>query len=163
MTTTTTHGSFVLERTYAASPQRVFAAWSDPQAKRTWFAEGEGWEVQSYELDFREGGAEKSKFRFLKGEEMFGEKTVFGNDTVFNEIVPNERIIYTYAMDRNGKRFSVSLATVELKPAGHSTRLVLTENAAFFDGADGVTMREQGWQELLGKLDEFLTKTGANA
>ncbi len=159
--TTTTHGSFVIERTYSASPQRVFAAWVDPVAKRAWFVEGDGWDVQSYELDFREGGTEKSRFLFLKGEEMFGVGTVFGNDTVFNEIVPNERIIYTYAMDRNGARFSVSLATVEIKATDTGSRLILTENAAFFDGADGVKMREQGWQDLLGKLDAFLNKDGA--
>src|SRR5690606_9607825 len=105
--TTTTHGSFVIERTYSASPQRVFAAWADPAAKRAWFVEGEGWDVQSYELDFREGGAERSKFLFRKGEETFGEKTIIGNHTLFNEIIPNERIIFTYSMDRNGVRFSV--------------------------------------------------------
>ena len=122
--TTTTHASFVIERRYDASPQRVFAAWSDPAAKRQWFVEGEGWEIQSYELDFREGGAEKSRFRHLKGEEIFGEKTIFGNETVFSEIVPNERIIFTYSMDRNGVRFSVSLASVELNAAGAGTRMI---------------------------------------
>lgn len=152
----TTHASFLIERTYPASPQRVFAAWADPAAKRAWFVEGEGWEIQSYEFDFREGGAEKSAFRFLKGEELFGEKTVFSNETVFDEIVANERIIFTYSMDRNGVRFSVSLATVEFKPADNGTRLIFTEHGAFFDGADGVKMREQGWQELLGKLDAHL-------
>lgn len=159
--TTTTHGSFVIERTYSAAPQRVFAAWADPAAKRAWFVEGEGWDIQSYEIDFREGGAERSTFLFLKGEETFGERTVFGNETVFNEIVPNERIIFTYSMDRNGKRFSVSLATVEIKPADSGARLIFTEHGAFFDGADGVKMREAGWNELLGKLDAFLTKNGA--
>jgi uncharacterized protein YndB with AHSA1/START domain len=152
------HGSFIIERRYDASPQRVFAAWSDPAAKRQWFVEGEGWEIQSYEIDFREGGTEKSRFRHLKGEEIFGEKTIFGNETVFNEIVPNERIIFTYAMDRNGVRFSVSLASVELSAAGAGTRMVFTEHAAFFEGGDGVQMREAGWRELLGKLDQFLTK-----
>lgn len=158
--TTTTHGSFIVERTYNASPQRVFAAWADPVAKRAWFVEGEGWDILSYELDFREGGTEKSTFRFLKGEEVFGEKTVFGNDTVFDEVVPNERIIFTYSMDRNGKRFSVSLATLEFKPADKGTRLIFTEHGAFFDGADGIKMREAGWHELLGKLEEYLA-TGA--
>ena len=112
MPTTTTHASFVVERRYGAAPKRVFAAWADPRAKRAWFAEGEGWEIQKYELDFREGGAETSKFRFEKGQETFGEDTWFGNDTVFNEIVPNERIIFTYSMDRNGARFSVSIAAL---------------------------------------------------
>lgn len=158
---TTTHGSFIIERRYSAAPQRVFAAWADPIAKRAWFAEGEGWDIQSYALDFREGGTETSKFRFLKGEETFGETTYFGNDTVFNEIIPNERIIFTYSMDRNGARFSVSLTTLELKPVGQGTRLIFTEHGAFFDGADGIKMREAGWHELLQKLEGHLTKSAA--
>lgn len=157
---TTTHASFVIERRYDASPHRVFAAWADPVAKRAWFAEGEGWDIQSYELDFRQGGRETSRFRFLKGEEIFGEKTWFGNETTFNEIVPSERIVFTYAMDRNGARFSVSLASVEFSKADKGTRLIFTEHAAFFDGADGAQMREAGWQELLGKLDAFLNAHG---
>lgn len=154
--TTTTHASFVIERRYDSAPQRVYAAWSDPAAKRQWFVEGEGWAIQSYELDFREGGTEKSKFRHLKGEDIFGEKTVFGNETVFNEIVPDERIIFTYSMDRNGVRFSVSLASVELKAAGAGTRMIFTEYATFFEGGDGAQMREAGWRELLDKLDQYL-------
>ncbi len=155
---TTTHATFIVERTYSASPQRIFAAWSDPVAKRAWFVEGEGWEIESYAVDFREGGTETSRFRFLKGEETFGEKTFFGNNTVFNEIVPNERIVFTYSMDRNGVRFSVSLASVELKHAAGGTRLIFTEAGAFFDGADGPKMREAGWNELLQKLDDHLVE-----
>jgi len=158
MTTTTTHASFVIERTYAAAPPRVFAAWRDPEAKRAWFAEGEGWEIQSYELDFREGGVEKSQFRFAKDDKTSGEKTTIGNDTVFNEIIDNERIIFTYAMDRNGLRFSVSLASVELTPAGAGTRLIFTEHGAYFDGGDSVKMREAGWDDLLRKLGDHFAK-----
>lgn len=156
--TTTTFGSFVIERRYNAAPQKVFAAWADPVAKRAWFAEGEGWEIKSYELDFREGGTERSTFRHLSGVETFGEQTWFGNETMFNEIVPNQRIIFTYSMDRNGVRFSVSLASVELSPMEKGTRMVFTEHGAFFDGADGAKMREAGWQELLQKLDEHLAQ-----
>ena len=116
--TTTTHASFVIERLYSASPKRVFAAWSDPVAKRAWFVEGEGWDIQSYEIDFREGGSEKSIYGFRRGEEVFGEKTAFTNETVFNEIIENERIVFTYSMARNGARFSVSLATVEIAAPG---------------------------------------------
>lgn len=152
----TQHASFVIERLYAAAPPRLFAAWSDPAAKRAWFVEGEGWEIQSYALDFREGGLETSRFRFLRGKEMFGEDTTFGNETVFNEIVPGERIVFTYAMDRNGVRFSVSLASVEFKPAGNGTRMIFTEHAAFFEGSDGPQMREDGWRGLFDKLGAYL-------
>ena len=113
--TTTTHASFVIERHYSASPPRVYAAWADPEAKRAWFVEGEGWDIQSFDIDFREGGSEKSVYGFRRGEEVFGEKTAFSNETVFNEIIENERIVFTYSMARNGRRFSVSLATVEIK------------------------------------------------
>lgn len=156
--TTTTHGSFIIERRYSAAPARVFAAWADPGAKRAWFVEGEGWDIESYDLDFREGGKETSRFHFQKGPEVFGENTWFSNETVFNEIAPNERIVYTYAMARNGVRFSISLASVEFHVADKGTRLILTEHGAFFEGGDGVKMREQGWQELLTRLDAYLSK-----
>jgi uncharacterized protein YndB with AHSA1/START domain len=154
--TNTQHATFIIERSYPASPQRVFAAWKDPASKRAWFAEGEGWDIRSYELDFREGGAEKSRFRVTGKANPFPPETTFGNETVFNEIVDNERIIFTYSMDRDGLRFSISLASVEMKPEGAGTRLIFTEQAAFFDGGDGPKLREQGWRDLLGKLGEFL-------
>ena len=154
----THHGTFFIERRYDAAPQRVFAAWRDPASKRAWFVEGKGWELCSYELDFREGGREASSFRFLDGVKTFGEETVFANETVYDEIIANERLIFTYAMSRNGKRFSVSLATVEFKADGAGARLMFTEHAAFFEGADGLAMREQGWQELLTRLGGFLAK-----
>ena len=84
--TTTTHASFVIEHRYGAAPQRVFAAWADPAAKRAWFAEGEGWDIRSFELDFREGGREASRFRVVGGANPFPPDTTFGNETVFNEI-----------------------------------------------------------------------------
>jgi uncharacterized protein YndB with AHSA1/START domain len=155
----TAHGSFVIERRYDASPQRVFAAWANPDAKRAWFAEGEGWDIRSFELDFREGGRETSRFRVVGASNPFPPETTFGNETVFNEIIPNERIIFTYSMDRDGMRFSVSLVSVELKAADKGTRLIFTEHSAFFEGADGVKMREAGWQELLQKLDEHLSRS----
>jgi uncharacterized protein YndB with AHSA1/START domain len=156
----TTHASFIIERRYAHTPSRVFAAWADPRAKRAWLAEGEGWDIQSFELDLREGGSERSRLRVVGAKNPLPPETSFGNETVFNEIVPNERIIFTYSMDRDGVRFSVSLAALELHPDGAGTRLIFTEHATFFEGGDGPAMREAGWQDLLGKLGEYLEADG---
>jgi uncharacterized protein YndB with AHSA1/START domain len=60
------HATFVIERTYDATPARVFKAFADPVAKRRWFVEGEGWEVDAFELDFRVGGFERSRFRGIR-------------------------------------------------------------------------------------------------
>jgi hypothetical protein len=41
---------------------------------------------------------------------------------------------------------------VELEAAGAGTRLVYTEQGAFFEGANGPSSRKQGWSELLERL-----------
>lgn len=145
------HDSFTIERTFAAPPERVFAAFADPVKKRRWFVEGEHWTVDAFEVDFREGGYERSRFRFKDGLEMT-------NDTHYHDIVPGRRIVNSYAMTWGGKRISVSLATVDIEPEGSGSRVRFTEQAAFFEGSDGIEMRRQGWTELIGKLEDELAQ-----
>jgi uncharacterized protein YndB with AHSA1/START domain len=47
---TVVHASFTIERHYPVPPQRVYRAFADEATKRRWFAEGEGWEVERFEL-----------------------------------------------------------------------------------------------------------------
>ena len=99
------HSTFSIERTYPSAPSRVFAAFSNQATKRRWFVEGEGWEIDEFSLDFRVGGREVSRFRFKGGAPM-------DNDTVYLDIVPDQRIVFAYTMTVGDKRISVSLATV---------------------------------------------------
>ena len=146
-----THATFVIERSYPHSPSRVFQAFADTEAKRRWFAEGEGWEIESFDADFRVGGQENSRFRFNGG-------PVIGNDTVYQDIVPNERIIIAYSMAIGGDRISSSLATMEFAPDGNGTLLKFTEQGAFLDGHDDVPSREAGTRELLEALARELDR-----
>jgi len=155
---TVIHSTFVIERDYPSSAARVFAALSDPTQKRRWFAEGEGFNVVSFEMDFQVGGFERSRFRF-KASTPLPEGTACANDTVFLDIVADERIVLAYTMSIAGKRISSSQATFVLVPAGTGTRLVFTEQAAFFAGADGPQMREDGWQRLFGSLSRELARS----
>lgn len=142
-----THSTFTIERHYGASPQRVFRAFSHPKAKRRWFAEGEGWTVERYELDFKIGGYEGGSFRF-------GDGPPIRNDTWYQDIVPDQRIICAYTMTIGDNRISASLATTEFKPADKGTLLVYTEQGAFLDGHDNVAQREAGMKELLSMLEK---------
>ena len=151
-----THATIVIERTYDASPARVFAAWADPRAKARWFAGPEEWESGAYELDFQVGGRERASGGPPGG-------PVHTYEAHYHDIVPNERIIIAYDMHLDGTRISVSLATVEFKPAGAGTRLIFTEQGAFLDGFDDPALREQGTRELLDALDQELRREPAKA
>lgn len=139
------HATFTIERVYDATPAQVFKANSDQAIKRRWFAEGEGFVVQTYELDFRVGGLEICRFRYGEGDPMT-------YDGVFQDIVPDERIITAYSMTIGGKRISSSLATTQLRVEGRKTRLVFTEQGAYLDGHDNVKEREEGSRALLEAL-----------
>ena len=143
------HATFVIERNYDAAPARVFAAWADKSAKGQWFGPSEG----DHELDFREGGRE----HLLA--DVHG--AVYTYDALYEDIVPDERIVFTYNMHRDGRRMSVSVTTVELVPAGGKTHLRYTEQGVFLDGEDTAEQREQGTQELLNKLGEALAHGAA--
>jgi uncharacterized protein YndB with AHSA1/START domain len=143
------HASFALERRLDAAPARVFAAWAGPAVKRLWFGDADGWEDVGHSLDFRVGGREFSSARQPGG-------PLHVNDTVFLNIVPERRIVFAYTMRLDDKPISASLATVEIRPDGKGTRLVYTEQAAFFEGLDGVAMRESGWTWLLDQLEKAL-------
>jgi uncharacterized protein YndB with AHSA1/START domain len=153
---TATHATFVIERDYAAPPQRVFAAFADPAVKRRWFVEDRHNAVEAYQTDFRVGGHDRTVFRWGEGTPFPGK--AMANDTVYLDIISGRRIVFAYTMSLEEKPFSASLTTIELQPSGQGTRMVFTEQAAFFEGADGPKMREEGWTSLLGRLGQELAR-----
>jgi uncharacterized protein YndB with AHSA1/START domain len=148
-----THSTFVIERKYPATPRRVFAAFSDPVKKRRWFREEDASETLEFEMDFRVGSRERSSFRIKSGP-VAG--VICTNDSTYLDIVPDSRIVLAYTMTLGETRISASLATFELLPAEAGTSLIFTEQAAFFEGADGPTIREDGWRDLLERLAKEL-------
>jgi uncharacterized protein YndB with AHSA1/START domain len=144
------HSTFVIERSYPSTPERVFGAFADASKKRRWFVEGESHEVELYELDFRVGGKELARFRFKEGTPLKG--LACTNATIYQDIVPNRRIVFASTMNVGERCISASLATIELLPSETGTDLICTHQGAFFEGADGPEMREHGWRKLLEKL-----------
>jgi uncharacterized protein YndB with AHSA1/START domain len=142
-----THATFVIERTYPARPSRVFAAWADPTLKTRWFGDtGQG--AEEYSLDFRVGGREINRGK--------AEGQLFTYQAIYQDIVPEERIVYSYDMYTDQTRISVSLSTVQFVPDGEGTRLVYTEQGAYLDGLDTPEQREHGTRELFEALAQQL-------
>jgi uncharacterized protein YndB with AHSA1/START domain len=152
-TTSAQHDTFVIERRLASSPARVFAAFADQQRKARWFGCVDGWEVAEHTLDFRVGGRE-----VWRGGPP-GDAP-HRNDTYYHDIVADERIVWSYAMQVAGRRISVSLATLELSPDGTGTRMRFIEQGVYLDGHDGLAERERGTKDLLDNLERALREEG---
>jgi len=144
-----THATFTIERSYDVPPERVYRAFADPEAKNKWFVGPDEWAQGERTMDFRVGGKEH-----LSGGPKGKPPHIF--DAIYMDIVPNERIVYTYEMHIGANRISVSLATIELKKAGKGTRMTFTEQGAFLDGFDKPEIREEGTQVLLDMMERSL-------
>jgi uncharacterized protein YndB with AHSA1/START domain len=149
---TVTHATFTIERSYPATPARVFAAFADPEAKAIWAdspevgpADGES------EFDFKVGGHERFCVTALP------DGPVFRYDALYYDIVPDQRIIYCYEMYSGDARLSVSVATIDLVKASDGTRLTYTEQGVFLDGLDVPAMRKEGTEEMLDGLVTYLS------
>ena len=149
---TVIHDTFVIERTYPATPSRAFAAFASEEAKNTW---GDTGDLESAdgvtEFDFRVGGRERFSHRW--------HSTLYRYDALYYDIVPDQRIVYSYEMYANDVRISVSVATIEFAKSGDGTALTWTEQGTYLDGIDGpgaAGLREEGTAEMLGNLTGYL-------
>jgi len=154
------HETFVIERTYPATPSRVFAAFASEEAKN-WGVTGdvepaEEQQAGPTEFDFRVGGRER-----------FGHKmhdTTYRYDATYYDIIPDQRLVYTYEMYADDVRISVSLATIEFVKSGDGTALTWTEQGAYFDGFDGpeaAALRKGGTEQQLDLLTGYLERQAA--
>ena len=143
------HGTFTLPADLAAPPDRVFAAYAEPALRRRWF----GMPGRTgHTLDFRVGGQEIARGEFAP----MGEPERLQYHATFEDIVPGERIIFTYALTVNDVRRWVSLVTIGLAPTDKGTRLRHTEQYAFLaytaDGADDTAHLKGGTRLQLNAL-----------
>jgi uncharacterized protein YndB with AHSA1/START domain len=143
------HATFTLEPSYPAAPARVFAAWADPAAKARWFA---GPEV-AHELDFRVGGRETAS------RAAAGQNPALRFESVYHDIVADERIVYSGQLFAGDQLATVSLTTVEFRPGRQGTQIVLTEQGTFLDGFEDPSWREEGTRQQLAALAAELSSS----
>ncbi len=141
------HATFTIERTYPLPPDLVFSAWADQKVKARWFAGN----PSDYELDFRPGGVEHNRVVLGDGKRITWE-------SLYREIVPDERIVYTSVLAEDDLVATASLTTVEFVPDADGTRLVLVEAGAYLDGREQPAWREHGTGDWLDALGRYLSE-----
>jgi uncharacterized protein YndB with AHSA1/START domain len=137
--------SLTLKRRLNASPEKVYAAWTDPQKITRWFAPSSvKTGSQQADIDARVGG--RFRISFSTDDEYY---EVGG---VYREVVPNEKLVFSWAWHSTPER--ESLVTVALKPDGDGTLLTLHHEQLFDQAArDG---HERGWLGSLDKLEKLV-------
>jgi uncharacterized protein YndB with AHSA1/START domain len=135
--------SLTLKRRLKASPEAVYAAWTDPEKIVKWFGPDAG-PVEHAALDVRVGGRYTVIFRTEDGEQHH----VSG---IYREVVPNEKLVFTWAWRSTPER--ESLVTILIKPEGAGSLLTL-QHEKFFDEKARDDHR-RGWSGCLDKLERY--------
>ena len=141
-----TKPSLTLSRHYPVGPEKVWRAWTDPEAVKKWWGPGPGEPVAAAELDVRVGG----KFRIVFGGADGKEHECAG---VYKEVVPNRRLVFTWSWPRTTPE-RISVVTIVFKAAGGGTDLVFTHEQLFDEKVRDDHKR--GWSSCLDKLEAFL-------
>jgi uncharacterized protein YndB with AHSA1/START domain len=136
-----------LRRTYAATRERVFRAWTDPEQMVLWMAPSEGVKAEFAEVDLRVGGPYRIGYRTPNGLAV-----VAG---VFLHVSAPEKLVYTWAWEEpNDNAGAETEVAVEFIDRGGATELVLTHER--FPNRPMRDRHEGGWTGVLGSLDAFL-------
>ena len=138
--------SLALSRHYPVAPEKVWRAWTYPQAIAKWWGPGGQDPVALAELDLRVGG----RFRIVFGGRQGRDHECAG---VYKEVVPNRKLVFSWCWP-NSTPERVSQVTILLRPAGGGTDFeFLHEQLHDAAARDG---HQRGWSESFVKLEQFL-------
>ena len=138
--------SLSLQRHYPVAPEKVWRAWTDPQALARWWGPGPGEPVSLAELDVRVGG----RFRIVFGGPDGKMHECAG---VYQEVVPNKKLVFTWSWP-NSTPERISVVTITFSAVNDGTELNFRHEQLFDEKARDDHKR--GWTATLDKLTEFL-------
>jgi len=138
--------SLTLTRHYPVAPEKVWRAWTDPQAVRKWWGPGPGEPVSAAELDVRAGG----RFRIVFGGPDGKAHECAG---VYKTVEPSRRLVFTWCWP-NTTPDRISVVSIEFRAAGKGTDLTFRHEQLFDEKVRDDHQR--GWSGSLDKLERFL-------
>jgi uncharacterized protein YndB with AHSA1/START domain len=137
--------SLRVSRTINADPDTVFRAWTDPAQLKDWWYTQKGGRFGGAEIDLAVGGRYRIRMIAPDGRTF----TAVG---VFQVVERPRRLVYTWDWEEEANRLGETLVTVEFGALGDATEVVLTHER--FPSAERRGGHEQGWQELLARLEQ---------
>ena len=136
-----------IRRSYPHPVASVYAAWTDPSQIKHWMGPSDAFGEADVTIDVRVGGAYTFIMRAPDGE-------VHRVDGVFREVVPNRKLVYTWAWHSTPARESV--VTVEFKTSGQGTEVLLKHQR--FADTEVRDKHQHGWNGCLDRLGRFMSR-----
>ncbi len=148
----------VLERIVDVAPERVWAAWTEPEHLKQWFTPAP-WKTVDCEIDLRPGGMFRTVMRSPEGQD-------FPDAGCYLEVIRNERLTWTNALAPGFRPVTpaaqeghdcaaiVFTAVISLEPHGSGTRytaLVMHRDEAGRKQHEEMGFHE-GWGTALDQL-----------
>jgi uncharacterized protein YndB with AHSA1/START domain len=135
-------GTVKLHRVFTSKPERVYKAFTDPDAMAKWLPPN-GFIGKVHGMDARVGGSYKMSFTNL----TTGNSHSFGGE--FLELVPNERLRYTDKFDDPNMAGEMT-TTVDIKQVSVGVEINIVQEG--IPDMIPVEMCYLGWQESLALL-----------
>ncbi len=140
----------VVKRSFAAPPELIFAAWTEPEHVKQWWGP-HGFTTTLCEIDLRPGGA----FRI----EMLGpDGTIYPIDGIYREITRPSRLVYDEVFGCLGRPDLSSLVTVTFTSTAKGTDVKVHNLCMSREHRDGLIEVgvKQGWSETFERLGGYL-------
>jgi uncharacterized protein YndB with AHSA1/START domain len=135
-----------LERTFDASVEQVFEAWTSEEVLRRWLRGMPGWETPTAEVDLRVGG----RIRIVMRDPADG--TEVGASGEYTVVEPPRRLVFTWVWDHDPDR--PQLVELEFSEQAGGTLVQMTNSAIPTDGR--LRDQERGWHVCYDNLERVL-------
>jgi uncharacterized protein YndB with AHSA1/START domain len=142
-----TGAELVITRMFNAPRALVFKAWTDPAMMVRWFGPRHH-PATSLSLDLTPGGKWSGCLRSVAD----GSELRLGG--VFREIIPPERLVFSFAWDEPGERGLETIVTIEFEALGDQTRMTLRQVP--FRSTTEQDGHQEGWSSCFDRLAEHL-------
>jgi len=142
----TTETSLQVRRTFSAPPEKVFRAWTEPEALKKWCAPSEEYSTPSAEVDLKVGGKYRIVMQAPNGNQHIAAGT-------YRKISPPRKLVFTWFWEDGD--MPETLVTLEFHDRGGATELVLTHE--MFPNLEQRNHHEQGWIGCLGRLGKAVS------
>jgi uncharacterized protein YndB with AHSA1/START domain len=150
------HGTFVIERDFDCTPEAAFAAYADVEQRSLWGVPSEDERIVYAEACFEVGGLDV--YRCGPKEDLRYEGRVY-----YQDIVPDQRVVYLERVAAGSTLLSTSLITMEFMQQPGGTRLLLTAQLVSFVGEGMLQNAKRGTEAALGRLGRSLQGTLGSA